>query len=620
MRERLIYLIKVYLITIIIFVIAKVVFMVANQEGHPFGVGDVWDVVRHGLGLDLSTGIYIVFIPFLVTIVSVWWRPKGLEIFLKIYYGVIAAAMMLAFTADTSLYPFWGFKLDASCLQYLGTPTEAMASVSGWYMAVRVIVVVAGAYVLYRIYGGVRSQESGDRRGGVRETVFYAICIPLLVIGVRGGLDESTTNIGQVYFSENQFLNHSAVNPVFSFFASMEKTASNHITYHFMDDKQCEQLIATWFDTRSVGCDTLLTTQQPNIIIILLEGCGGEFTEIGGRTDITPNLNRLAHEGVYFTNCYGNTWRTDRGTVCTWSGFPSFPTMSVMKMPSKTRRLPNIAKTLRQERGYQTSYLYGGDINFTNMRSYLMSGGFQTLVWKKDYSREEQKSAQWGVRDDITCKTLLEMTQKAKEPFLIGYSTLSSHEPWDVPGIGDRSQETGVRRQDFGDEKLNAFNYLDACIGDFVEALRKTEVWERTLVVMLPDHGIPYEGLDETTPLKNHIPMIWVGGAVKGPIEINKVCNQTDLPATLLGQLGLRHDDFRFSRDVLSETYQEPFAINTYDDGYSVYDSTGFVNYDFIGEKIVKSEGEQVTKLMEKAKAVLQAASEELATDYTDGH
>ena len=623
MRERLIYLIKVYLITIIIFVIAKVVFMVANQEGHPFGVGDVWDVVRHGLGLDLSTGIYIVFIPFLVTMVSVWWRPKGLEIFLKIYYGVIAAAMMLAFTADTSLYPFWGFKLDASCLQYLGTPNEAMASVSGWYMAVRVIVVVAGAYVLYRIYGGVRSQESGVwsletgfrsqesgvRRGGVKETVFYAVWIPLLVIGVRGGLDESTTNIGQVYFSENQFLNHSAVNPVFSFFASMEKTASNHITYHFMDDKRCEQLIATWFDTRSVGCDTLLTTQQPNIIIILLEGCGGEFTEIGGRTDVTPNLNRLAHEGVYFTNCYGNTWRTDRGTVCTWSGFPSFPTMSVMKMPSKTRRLPNIAKALRQERGYETSYLYGGDINFTNMRSYLMGGGFQTLVWKKDYSREEQNSAQWGVRDDITCKTLLEMTQKAKEPFLIGYSTLSSHEPWDVP----------THHPNF-DEKLNAFNYLDACIGAFVEALRKTEVWERTLVLMLPDHGIPYDGLDETTPLKNHIPMIWVGGAVKGPREINKVCNQTDLAATLLGQLGLQHGEFRFSRDVLSETYQEPFAINTYDDGYSVYDSTGFVNYDFIGEKIVKSEGGQVTQLMEKAKAVLQAASEKLATDYTDGH
>lgn len=612
MRERLTYLIKIYLVTVGVFIGAKVVFMVANREGHPFGLADVCNVLRHGLGLDLSTGIYLIFIPFLMTMVSVWWKPKGLEIFLKIYYGVIAAAMMLAFTADTSLYPFWGFKLDASCLQYVGMPTEAMASVPGWYMAVRVFVVAAGTWMLYKIYKGVRGfGGTGVREYSVarktRNSIVNLFCIPLLVIGVRGGLDESTTNIGQVYFSENQFLNHSAVNPVFSFFASMEKTASNHITYHFMDSKQCEQLIATWFDTRSVGCDTLLTTQRPNIIIILLEGCGGEFTEIGGRTDITPNLNRLAHEGVYFTNCYGNTWRTDRGTVCTWSGFPSFPTMSVMKMPSKTRWMPNIAKTLRQKRGYETSYLYGGDINFTNMRSYLMSGGFQTLVWKKDYSREEQESAQWGVRDDITCKTLLEMTQKAKEPFLIGYSTLSSHEPWDVP------------IQKFKDEKLNAFHYLDICIGQFVEALRKTEVWDRTLVVMLPDHGIPYDGLDETTPLKNHIPMIWVGGAVKAPREIDKICNQTDLAATLLGQLGLQHREFRFSRDVLSETYQEPFAINTYDDGYSVYDSTGFVNYDFIGEKIVKSEGGQEAKLMEKAKAVLQAASEELShTDLTD--
>ena len=598
--------IKIYLMTVTVFIGAKVVFMLANYEGHAFGIRDVCDVVRHGLGLDLSTSIYIIFIPFLLTMVSIWWRPKGLEIILKIYYGVMATAMMLAFTVDTSLYPFWGFKLDASCLQYLGTPTEAMASVSGWYMANRIVVVIAGTMILTWGYWRMsrenrESRVNRENRGRkVSETLFSVICIPLLVIGVRGGLDESTTNIGQVYFSENQFLNHSAVNPVFSFFASLEKTASNHIKYHFMDDKTCQQLIAKWYDTKSVGCDTLLTTQRPNIILILLEGCGGEFTEIGGRTDITPNLNQLAHEGVYFTNCYGNTWRTDRGTVCTWSGFPSFPTMSVMKMPSKTRHLPNIAKTLRQERDYQTSYLYGGDINFTNMRSYLMSGGFQTLVWKKDFSREEQNSAQWGVRDDITCRTLLEITQRAQEPFLIGYSTLSSHEPWDVP----------IRK--FEDEKLNAFHYLDMCIGQFVEALKKTEVWERTLVVMLPDHGIPYHGLDETTPLKNHIPMIWVGGAVKAPQRIEKVCNQTDLPATLLGQLGLRHEDFRFSRDVLSETYREPFAINTYDDGYSVYDSTGFVNYDFIGEKIVKSKGGQVPQLMEKAKAVLQAASEEL--------
>ena len=314
MRERILYLIRFYLVTMAMFIGAKVVFMVANIEGHPFGVEDVGDVIVHGLSLDLSTSLYIFLIPFFVSMVTLWWMPRHIGILMKIYYAVIAFAMTLAFTADTSLYPFWGFKLDASCLQYLESPVEAKASVSGWYLLWRIIVIVVTTFVIYFCYskveGGIWKEKCRYTVAvRVQGTLFYLICIPLMVIGIRGGLDESTTNIGQVYFSENQFLNHSAVNPLFSFFASMEKTASNNITYHFMDDETCQELIATWYDTQSIGSDTLLTTTMPNIIIILLEGCGGEFTEIGGRTDITPNLNRLAHEGVYFTNCYGNTWR-----------------------------------------------------------------------------------------------------------------------------------------------------------------------------------------------------------------------------------------------------------------------------------------------------------------------
>ena len=124
----------------------------------------------------------------------------------------------------------------------------------------------------------------------------------------------------------------------------------------------------------------------------------------------------------------------------------------------------------------------------------------------------------------------------------------------------------------------------------------------KQVVVLLPDHGIPYHGIDETQPLKNHIPMIWVGGAVKEPRRIEQVCNQTDLAATLLGQLGISHDDYTFSRDVLSDTYTEPFAINTYDDGFSMYDSTSFVNYDFISNRVVASQGNNNERLIQRAK------------------
>ena len=600
MRRRALYLLKFYVVTLLFFVAAKIGVMLYQHGGHDFTFTDMLQVIGHGLSLDLSTSLYIIAVPFLLVAASLWLRiPKWC---FRIYYSFAAVLLSLAFVADTSLYEFWQFKLDASCLSYLETPTEAMASVSTGYILLRLLclmILVGGIYWVYdKLTPPFQRLASGMQK--LASSLTALLLIPLIIIGIRGGLDESTTNIGQVYYSQNQFLNHSAVNPVFSFFASFEKTATNNVTYHFMEDKACELIVSELYNTKSVGIDTLLTTQQPNIIVILLESCGGQFTEISGRTDITPNLNRLAHEGIYFTNCYANSWRTDRGTLCTWSGYPSFPTMSVMKMPSKSRSLPNIARTLQQERGYSTHYLYGGDINFTNMRSYLVAGGFSDLTWKDDYTKEEQASAKWGVRDDITFQTLTELTQTMRQPFLIGYSTLSSHVPWDVP------------IHHFDDEVLNAFYYLDQCVGDFIQQLRQSDLWNNTLVIMLPDHGIVYAGLDESNPLLNHIPMLWVGGVIKQPRRIEQVCNQTDLPATLLGQLGIAHDDYTFSRDVLSVTYKNPFAIHTYDDGYTIIDSASFVNYDFISNRVVSNYGKDRDKLILRAKAILQAASKDL--------
>ena len=596
MLQRVLYLLKTYLLTMLFFIIAKVAFMLYNSS-QAFSAGDVLTVLWHGLSLDFSTALYIISVPFLVCAASIWLGGiKALRILLRGYYLLIAVAITLAFVADTSLYEFWLFKLDSSCLQYLETPTEAMASVSLGYIVVRIIVIAVVSALIWWTYTHPRFSITRGRHR-IIESLVVLLCIPLMIIGIRGGLRESTTNIGQVYFSQNQFLNHSAVNPVFNFIDSFDKADAE---YSFMSDEACNKLMSELYNTQSINCDTLLNTQHPNIIIILLEGCGGEFTEIGGRTDITPNLNKLAKEGIYFTNCYGNTWRTDRGTVCALSGYPSFPTLSVMKIPAKSRSLPNIARTLQEERGYHTSYIYGGDINFTNMRSYLISGGFEHLTWMNDYSAEEQKTAQWGVRDDITFKTLYQMATTTESPFLIGFSTLSSHSPWDVP------------IHHFDDEVINSFYSLDQCIGDFIQKLRKSAAWKNTLVVMLPDHGIPHNGLDETTSLLNHIPMIWVGGAVKAPRKIEQVCNQTDLPATLLGQLGVPHDDFSFSRDVLSATYTHPFATHTFDNGFSMVDSASFVSYDFVSNKVIAEEGKKNEQLLTMGKAILQAASNDL--------
>lgn len=608
MKQRALYLLTTYLLTVLIFVAAKLVFMWCNAEGHSFDVGDVFDVMVHGLTLDLSTALYFLIVPFLLIMVSIWYTGRWLFRILQGYYLLISLAFALAFVTDTSLYEFWQFKLDASCLQYLETPTEAMASVSWGYIVVRLIILLLVTVLMYKAYWlTVRSlrtvsPQPSDWKSAAFGLLAFLVSVPLLVIGIRGGLGESTTNIGQVYYSSQQFLNHSAVNPVFSFLASLEKNSSSVPEYKFMEEAERARLMADIYPTTSVDSDTLLRTKTPHVIIILLESCGGIFTEdIGGRKEIMPNLNRYVHEGVYFSQFYANSYRTDRGTLCTLSGYPSFPKSSVMKMPAKTRFLPGIAKSLR-EAGYKTSYLYGGDINFTNMRSYLVTTGFDQLCWQKDYSLEEQHSANWGVRDDITFATLYEQIAgfKSDEHYLIGYSTLSSHEPWDVP------------IHELKEEIPNAFHYLDQCIGTFIEKVRKTPQWDNLLIVLLPDHGFTYFGVSEEHEMHDHVPMLWLGGALKEPRRIDVLCNQTDLPATLLGQLGLPHDDFLFSRDVMSRNYTYPFAVHTYNNGITMKDSTGFAVYDLNANRIVVDKSTDSEALIRRGMAILQTASEHI--------
>ena len=600
MKERVFFLLKFFLLTVMIFIVGKCGFMVYNHDAATWTMADMLEVIGHGLSLDVSTALYFLIIPFFVAWASIWLpMPRWL---MKPYYIFVAIAFSLAFVYDTCLYPYWHFKLDALCLQYLETPSEAMASVSTGYILLLLLALIVVAVIISLAYIYVVPVYR-LKKGHWWESFLFVLLIPVMVIAIRGGLDESTTNIGQVYYSQNQFLNHSAVNPVFSFLASFEKTASYVPNYQFMDDDECEAMMQGLYPTTSENPDTLLTTQRPNVVVILMESCGGVFTQdIGGKKEVMPNLNRLESEGVYFSRFYANSYRTDRGTLCTWSGYPSFPRSSVMKMPAKTRLLPGIAGSMLRE-GYTTSYLYGGDINFTNMRGYLVNIGFEDLYWKTDYTLEEQETAEWGVRDDITFKTLSQMVEQKSQqekPFLIGYSTLSSHEPWDVP----------THRLD--DEILNAFNYLDECIANFISEMKKSPAWDNLLIILLPDHGYSYGEVGEEHPMHDHVPMLWLGGAVKEPRRITQICNQTDLPATLLGQLGIDHQDYHFSRDVLSKNYTYPFATHTYNNGISMVDSTGFAVLDLNANMIVTDQSTDAQALIKKGKAILQMATREL--------
>lgn len=605
MKKRIAYISLYFFTVLLIFILQKPLFMLYNgsiEKG--FGFADYMQVMIHGASLDAATAGYLTAFPFLLVLISIWFRKFPLKKILYGYYILAAALISIIFVVDMALYTFWGFKLDASVFLYIDSPKEALASVSVGFILLRVLAILLlialNSWVLLKITPSVLTAT----RKRIAGTAGMLLLGGVLFIIIRGGVTESTSNIGQVYFSNEPFLNHSAVNPDFSLLSSMGKSQDFASEFNFFDEEKRAALFDGLYPTTDGdSIIQVLNTKRPNILIILMEGFGGAFVEpLGGLPDVTPHFNRLSKEGIFFTNCYANSFRTDRGTVCTFSGYLGLPTASVMKIPAKSRTLPAIAEGLSKA-GYKTDFLYGGDINFTNMKSYLLSTGYQRLTANTDFSLAEQSSNAWGVNDDITFEYLYNQLRNRKEegPWHTAFLTLSSHEPFEVP----------YHRLE--DKIPNAFAYTDECLGKFVDRLKQTPAWKDLLVICLPDHGFyyPREG-SNAMPRFYHIPLLWLGGAVKQPMQVDKIMNQTDLAATLLGQLGLEHTAFTFSRNVLGSDYKYPFAFYSFNNGFSFRDSTGVTVFDNNSGSILFDEPEADESRLDKGKAILQTVYDDL--------
>ena len=598
-KEKFLFLLKYYVALILCFVPLRLIFMAVTGEGC-HSLTDYMQVAWHGLQLDIAVAGYITALPLLLTIVSLFAYMPMRKLFI-VYNLFVATIIASAFVADISLYPFWQFKLDASFLLYLDSPSNAFASVSAGYIATRLIAFIVLVTLLFTLLHFATSKSLRPSKPRVLPLVGLLLTAGLIFLGIRGGVGESTNNVGKVYFSNDQFLNHSAVNPIFSFIYSIGKREDYSEAYRFYSPEELNARIDGLYKQDSAISDTLLNNRRPNIITILLEGMSCSLIEsMGGAQGVTPNFDRLSQEGVLFTQCYANSYRTDRGLICSLSGYLSFPKTSVMKSVIKSQGLSSIASVL-SEAGYHNAFLYGGDINFTNMKSYFYSTGYDELIADKDFTIKEKGGHEWGVSDHITFDSLLHLVKhRPQEPWHITYLTLSSHEPWTVPY--SRISDNPI---------ANSFAYVDSCLGNFIKRLKESELWENTLVVCMPDHaviGFP-KGIDQANENRNRIPLLFTGGAVKESRQIETICNQSDLPATLLAQLGLQTESFPYSRNVLSPSYDYPFAYHAFNNGISFIDSTGFTLFDLDANNIrIEKPADAMHSRATKAKAILQAA------------
>lgn len=555
---------------------------------------------RHGFVSDAIVASYLTAIPLIIGALATFIGRFPLLTVLGVYNALIALAIGLIATSDALLYGFWKYKLDASVFAYLRSIRGATASVSTIYL----VTAVAGWLLVSATYfaaaqGVCALVLHACPAPAVTSGWGYAAVALMLIAAVAGlfviirGLKIRPNNPSVVYFSPEPYLNHLALNPAYNLIYSLTTNTDFKSQFREMTDEECRAITAPLFPVSGTPHTRILRTQRPNIMMVVWESFGAEFMgELGGMPDVTPCTDALAREGVLFTDCVAGSFRTDRGLVCLLSGYLGQPTTSIIRYTRKLPSLPGLPRTLAAA-GYETVAIHGGDLTIMHKSDYYLASGHRRLVAQRDMPSGLHEG-KWGIHDgdmmDFAADEAGRLTSGGK-PWMITLQTLSSHEPFEVPYAR------------LADPVANSFAYTDASLGRMVERLKASGAWDNMVLIVVADHGLNSDRSAADRRNYAHIPLIMAGGAVDGPRRIDTLMSQTDIAATLLGQMGLDHSDFTFSRDILADTYIRPMGFHTYNNGFLIVTPEGYTEYDNVAGTAVKGAdpGRELT-----GKAILQ--------------
>lgn len=600
MKERLLFLFKLTLFFVFYSIIARLFFLIYEfNQTKALTLSDIFGTFLHGIRLDISLTGYLILFFSLITISSVFLKTKWFKLITSFFTIILISTLSIIIITDAELYKYWGFRMDTTPLMYLKNPSLALASTP----TIQIVLLITGWIIycsafIYLYIKLVAPVITNFKPINWYYAPLFILLSGLMILPIRGSVGIAPINTGMVYFSSNLYTNHATINVAWNFFYDLAHSGQKSFNVNYMSNEKAEKIKKEHIHLPGDKI-TVLNNNRPNIIILVMESFSANAIEVmGGEKGITPNLNKLWHEGIAFNHIYATGTRSDRGLVAILSGYPSHPKASVMKYPKKTEQINSLCSVLNKH-GYNSAYYYGGDTNFANMASYLVNSGFKRVI-NQDMFPIEYRNSKWGVHDEYMFDRLLTEIDTATTPFYKVMFTLSSHEPFDVP------MKTKIEGNDANSKYLNSIYYTDQCLGNFIKKAKQSNWWKNTLIVLAADHSVNYpSGIKINEPKRYTIPLLWIGGAIKDTMQINQYGNQFDIPSTILGQMNIPYDSFTFSNNLF-QTTKKDYAIFIYNNGFGMVNSSGSVIYDFNKQDFIKSDGD-TTQMSNSAKGIFQS-------------
>ncbi|ALR15396.1 MULTISPECIES: LTA synthase family protein [Vibrio] len=559
---------------------------------------DLIYILGQGVRVDFATLCWLFILPALLSallplkgkIGNGWkwilrlWMVAGLWI---LVYMELATA---PFIQEYDLRP------NRLFIEYLIYPKEVMSMLWTGYK-LELFIGAAGTAITL-ILGWKWSKKLTDSAQQIhwKWRPLLAILVVLIgVAGARSSLGHRPLNPAMVAFSSDPLLNDLTLNSSYSLLFAVNNMKSEKSAEQFygkMDSQKMLEIVRESSKKSDFNPELLPTMNHnsatykgkpKNLVILLQESLGTQFVGSLGGLPLTPNLDKLTEEGWLFTQMYATGTRSVRGIEAVTTGFPPSPSRSVVKLSKSQTGFFTIADLLKNQ-GYHTQFIYGGEANFDNMKTFFFGNGFEQIVEEKDY-RNPGFVGSWGVSDeDLYNKADEEFERLSKDdkPFFSLVFTSSNHSPYEYPqGKIEQYDENYMTRN-------NAVKYSDYALGTFFEKAKKSGYWDDTIFIVIADHDARVSGAN-LVPVKHfHIPALIIGKGIE-PRKDDRISNNIDMPPTLLSLIGVDAKSPMIGRDLTKPLAREDErAMMQYDKNF------GYLTRDNL---VVFSPGEKVTTL-----------------------
>jgi len=541
---------RIYLYFIAVFTLGRVAFIVYFYDRVIDADHSIWWTFLYGLRLDTIAACAFLLIPaLLISFLPGIWAKAGstlTSVFLLLLF-------LLAVYMENATLPFiaeYDVRPNIIFINYLKYPVEVMNTIWAVYklelLVAGLMMAALGWWFYRRIKPAILDVYSVA--WWKRAIVFIPIFI-IIFAGLRSSFGHRPANPSDAVFSNNRLLNELAKNTIHNVVyaaysrAAHDGTADN---YGSMKIDEALQRVGKRLNIETTGETPFMrevdshfsSEKKKNLVIFIQESIGAQFVAaIGGEPGITPRLNELSEEGVLFTRLYSNGTRSIRGISGAVAGFLSTPGQGVVKRNQSQSGFFTVAGLLKPH-GYRSSFFYGGESRFDNMKSWFFGNGFDEIYDEPTFT-EASFHGTWGVSDEdlvIKASQLFSEWNKAGEPFVSVMFSTTNHSPFEfpegrielLPGVPARSDK-------------NAIKFADYAIGKFIDLAKESGYFDDTVILVISDHNVRVYG-DDIIPVDTfRVPALILGGGVT-PERVERLVTQPDALATALDLLGLDLD------------------------------------------------------------------------------